>query len=117
MNEVLTIKKEDCIRDFLHIVKVINRYYDNPKEKQSEGFLFRKSLVEKQSDDMTIDIRKIGEYEFLIECNNFGVKEVWLHVDGIQQERDDLLKKEIVKNPIFDIVAMTDVYNRSKDSI
>jgi hypothetical protein len=110
----LTGRKED----FLHIVRIVNLYYstNTSRVKPTESYLFRERFARTSTDKVSIYIKKIGTYEFLIQAaiaadeNLRGESDVWLHVDGIKQERDELVEKGVTEHPVFSIVCMTDLF-------
>lgn len=111
----LVFRKED----FLHIINVLNRYYDMypPKNHPSESHQFREDLTRTPVQNIRIFLKKFGDYEFLIsaeilEADNKRM-DSWIHVDGIKQERNELEGKGIHDHPVFQIVCLTDLYEDS----
>jgi len=104
------------VREFLHILKVLNRFYDSHGvPNTTECHLFRKRMVEVGDPSlMHIHICKIGSYEFLIHCRLVGENKesTWIHVDGIAEERERLIKISIDNHPVFGIACMTDLFEK-----
>lgn len=113
----LEIKEEDK-KDFLQIIRVLNRFYNEsiPKVKWSESMVFRNQLVLLEESEFRVFLKKIGEYEFLVSVfTKSGVltkNESWLHIDGIKQERDNFIKTGVNNHPAFTVVCLTDLYEK-----
>jgi len=103
---------------FQHIVKVLCNYYSlhsAKKEQQTKSFLFRKQVSEINLNELTVNIKRLSDFEYLITCKIKGIKEPesWIHVDGIEQERFELMNKGVTDSPIFNVISMTDIYRKS----
>ncbi|MCB1193465.1 MAG: hypothetical protein H7A23_17890 [Leptospiraceae bacterium] len=111
----LVFRKED----FLHIINVLNRYYDMypPKNHPSDSHRFREDLTKTPVNSIRIFLKKFGDYEFLISAeileSDSKRMDSWIHVDGIKQERHDLENKGVYDHPVFEIVCLTDLYEDS----
>jgi hypothetical protein len=94
------------------IVKVLNRYYNSFNKEKSVSQSFRELVEQSQPENLKIEVRKFGNYEYLIsaEIVNRG-KDSWIHMDGISQERDELRKREILNHPVFSIVSLGDIFD------
>ncbi len=110
--------------NFIRIVQTLNRYYSQVDQGSLEdkGFQFRKALTELPEDAFSIFLKRFGKYEYLVHAklspkrikkqdNPLQMKEdTWIHIDGIQEERDYFKKKGIEDHPVFLIEAMTDIF-------
>ena len=106
-----TIKRQlaDDQRDkFFHILKILNHYYTMQKIKSADQD-FRIRITEDQ-ENTQVEMQQIGTYEFQITATNQGETKEWIHMDGIQEEREKLPKD----HPVHFIVCMTDIYEASK---
>lgn len=110
--------KPEMKMEFLRIVKILNRYYEsqsmgNTRDRSNH---FRKSLESKDPGHVSVYLKKFGNYEFLVcaeilEKNpTSAIQETWIHIDGIQEERDSLEKQGIKSHPIYEIVGLNDIY-------
>lgn len=64
---------------------------------------------------MGSEVERKKHYEYLIYCEvilfDFRTEcENWIHVDGIQLERDNLRSRGIIDHPAFEINCVTDLY-------
>jgi len=109
------IKQKD---KFIEIIRVLNRFYQMHPAiiKTNSTQLFREEIVEIAPVDLRICIRKIGNYEYLIKVIilETGKQESWIHVDGIQQERDELLQDGKTAHPVHGITNLTDLFKQSR---
>jgi hypothetical protein len=94
------------------IIKILNRYYNSFNKEKSVSQSFRELVEQTQPENLKIEVRKFGNYEYLIsaEIVNRG-KDSWIHMDGISQERDELRKREILNHPVFSIVSLGDIFD------
>jgi hypothetical protein len=94
------------------IVKALNRYYNSFNKEKSVSQSFRELVEQSQPENLKIEVRKFGSYEYLInaEILHRG-KDSWIHMDGISQERDELRKREILNHPVFKIVSLGDIFD------
>ncbi|MCZ8239180.1 MAG: hypothetical protein O9346_14460 [Leptospiraceae bacterium] len=110
--------------DFQHILRVLNRYYENRESSAQLGqsHFFRKRLTEESENNFKIFIKKFGNYEYLIHAEIHAAKqsmekETWIHIDGISEEREQLEKQGITEHPLFSIIGVGDLFQEStKDS-
>lgn len=110
--------------DFQHILRVLNRYYENRESSAQLGqsHFFRKRLTEESENNFKIFIKKFGNYEYLIHAEIHAAKqsmekETWIHIDGISEERAQLEKQGITEHPLFSIIGVGDLFQEStKDS-
>ncbi|MEM7182211.1 MAG: hypothetical protein AAF518_14950 [Spirochaetota bacterium] len=106
----------DRKEEFLDIIRVLNRYYAmNPStDHPNDSFRFREKMLASPREEVKIYMKRFGEYEFLITVKiNDGKKESvesWIHVDGIQQERDELDQESQKSNPVFTITCISDLF-------
>lgn len=104
--------------EFINIVRVLNRYYEanSPRDTENNSNRFRRKLEEAPQDSVRVFLKKFGEYEFLVhvEMKNGRPKksetDTWIHIDGIQEERDSLKKKGIEDHPVYHIIGLTDIF-------
>ena len=107
--------------EFLDIIRVLNRYYAmNPSaDHPNDSFRFREKMLASPLDEVKIYMKRFGDYEFLITVKLHDGKkervESWIHVDGIQQERDELEQEtqRKKKNPVFNITCVSDLFSSS----
>lgn len=107
------------IQHFRKMQHRLNTYYREIGFHQSKMLIyFKERLI--TEENIKILIKKIGskveQYEYLIysEMTFAGFQkenENWIHIDGIQLERDRLSGMRIFDHPAFDIICMTDLYN------
>jgi|JI8StandDraft_1071087.scaffolds.fasta_scaffold151504_1 hypothetical protein len=102
--------------EFLHILRVLNRYYEakGAQSLNNTSHEFRKELTEKKESDFQVFLKKFGDFEFLVHAK-IGQKpsqksDTWIHIDGIAEEREQLIKSGITDHPIFSIVGLRDLY-------
>lgn len=102
--------------EFQHILRVLNRYYEarDAQSLKNTSHEFRKELSEKKESEFQVFLKKFGEFEFLVHAK-IGKKplqksDTWIHIDGIAEEREQLLKSGITDHPIFSIVGLRDLY-------
>ncbi|MFB5652908.1 LIC_13246 family protein [Leptospira wolffii] len=109
------------IDHFRKIQHLLNTFYKEVGFHQKKELAYFKNRLVTE-ENVKIFIKKIRNgsednkyYEYLIysemilvgmrkECEN------WIHIDGIQVERDDLRGKGIIDHPAFEINCVTDLY-------
>lgn len=104
--------------EFLQIVRVLNNYYealDQTKQDKSAGF--RKELTNHKPESVRVYLKKFGNYEYLVhaEVKNTSLakkNDTWIHIDGIQEERDSLKNKGIKDHPVYHIQGLSDIYQK-----
>jgi len=106
------------IIEFQNITRILNRYYTafTTEEKKTNTQKFREEISYANPDNLEIFAKKFGVYEYLIYCEILENKEkvksdTWIHIDGIAEERDVFMKKEILSHPVYNIVCMLDIFN------
>lgn len=85
----------------------------------------RKALAAGDEEEVSFRIAKIGGGDFLyiVEGNlraqskETSVSTVWIHEDGIAQERVDFMQAGQAHHPVFDIVCLTDLYGKAVEEI
>ncbi|PJZ29846.1 LIC_13246 family protein [Leptospira kmetyi] len=104
----LVSKKEE----FRRIVSTLNRFYIPriPFSKLNEGQRMRFRLAENPVKDFEVFFKKNRECEFLVFLKVDGRFESWIHLDGIQEERDRFLKEGKTDHDIFQIICLSDLY-------
>ena len=107
---------------FQHIMMVLNRYYlqteGHDKDTIDPSRQFRLDLVKANTDNLKIFIKKFSNYEYLVYSELDKGEEIrtdyWVHIDGIQQERDELASNGGQENhPVFSIYCMSDLYDNN----
>ena len=104
---------------FQHIMKVLCNYYctisAKKEQKTNKNFLFRKKVSEVNLSELSVNIKRLSDFEYLVTCKIKGIKqsESWIHVDGIESERLELLNKGVTDSPLFNVVSLTDIYRKS----
>jgi len=107
---------------FQHIMMVLNRYYLQTEEHGIEhtdpSRQFRLDLVRMDTDNLKIFIKKFSNYEYLVYSELEEREEIrtdyWVHIDGIQQERDELASNGGREDhPVFSIYCMSDLYKNN----
>ncbi|EQA43882.1 hypothetical protein LEP1GSC050_4158 [Leptospira broomii serovar Hurstbridge str. 5399] len=104
---------------FKRILSILYSYYNMIWEPKSisETWEFRKELI--IAPNARVFVKKFGEYEYLIRGEIADGKNIktdeWIHIDGIQEERDGFSDSKNLTNPVFNIPCLTDIYlNHSK---
>ncbi len=102
--------------EFQELVRILNRFYSQSLDYvKSPSFQFREELCLQNPDDLGIFVQKFGTYEFLIyvtiKSGDSEKKDSWIHIDGVRQERDELLKIGKNNHPVFQLVCMSDLYD------
>lgn len=96
--------------EFLEMLKVIHRddsQKPDPLNRELvEVFNFQAQLIEAPVEKVKIYLKKLQDYEFVIKAKLGNRKEEWLHVDGIKQERHEIIRMETV----FHITCVTDLF-------
>ncbi|GBF50854.1 hypothetical protein LPTSP4_23810 [Leptospira ryugenii] len=105
----------DRIDEFQNILRILNHYYEMLSTKVSPLFQFRKEVAGLASDQVQIFLSPLGKYEFQIACKvpKQNRCETWIHLDGIQEERDRLQANGIHEHPVFQIVCLNDLFQAS----
>ena len=112
----LKVKKNE----FQQIVSILNKFYSRNMEEpeKSESFLFREEFTKASEENIKIYFQKFGNYEFLVTAEILSEKgskkETWIHIDGIQEEREELLRAGKQNHPIFQLTCVTDLYELSE---
>ena len=94
------------------IIKILNRYYNSFNKEKSVSQSFRELVEQSQPENLKIEVRKFGNYEYLIsaEILHRG-KDSWIHMDGISEERKTFIEKGITDHPVFKIVSLGDIFD------
>ena len=102
---------EAQVTEFQKIVKILNKYYNTlgsiPK---SNSTLFRQKIVEAPASKLTISLSQNDKYTYTVQATYLQETYEWIHIDGIQEERDQFQEKEITDHPVFQITCLTDLY-------
>ena len=100
------------VDDFLHILRVLNHYYQHSGEPLSPLAEFRRDVVKASPDTVGVRLDMIGENEFMVMATLGDRTESWIHIDGIQSERVKLADAGNLTHPVFSIVCLTDIFYR-----
>lgn len=105
---------ETQIVEFQKILGVLNRYYNifssKDKEPKSNSVLFREKLEKTTPSQAVVSLSKINKYSYIVRASIGDESAEWVHVDGIQEERDELAEKNITEHPVYNITCLTDLY-------
>lgn len=111
---------EKDIKDFLGILKVTQKFYSMypSSNHPSPAFLNREELLVADPLNIHMEVFQLTEpYQYAIKAYDKSKREfdeitcTWIHIDGIQQERDKFSKKDPT-HPVFSIINLTDIFNR-----
>ncbi|WP_246834617.1 LIC_13246 family protein [Leptospira levettii] len=107
----LVSKKEE----FLHILRILNHYYEMRGETKSKQFGFRRLLADSDPNSVQIFFAKIGPFEYQVACRILPNEETetWIHVDGIAEERERLRQIGNTEHPVFSLVCLGDLFSIS----
>ena len=102
---------EESVSEFQKIVNVLNRYYDSfvNKGKISDVQNFRKFICTLKPSDLKVQVKKFGEFQFLIKAESGERSDSWIHIDGIAEERKTLQDSN-PDHPVFGITCLSDLY-------
>jgi len=97
--------------EFLHIVRVLENYASAVGLKTSK---FRKALSEVREEELCrIYFKQIGKYEYEVKAHlklEDWLEDNWIHIDGIQEERDRFEEIGKVDHPVFGLTNLSDLY-------
>ncbi|PJZ44018.1 LIC_13246 family protein [Leptospira brenneri] len=104
----LVTKKEE----FLHILRILNHYYEMRGETKSKQFVFRRRLADSSPDLVQIFFSKLGTFEYQVACRLLPEEhiETWIHIDGIAEERERLKQIGNTEHPVFSLVCLGDLF-------
>lgn len=105
--------------EFQEMVVALNRFYSlHLHYVNTDTFQFRKEICTTTPDNLEIFLQKFGEYEYLIyvtiKSGENTKKDSWIHIDGIKQERDELLKTGNNTHNVFELICLSDLYDVSE---
>lgn len=104
--------------EFQKILAVLNRYYHKSGDELTQSQLFREKVALANVENLRIFLQKFGKYEFLITVKLLEeekwLEDSWIHVDGIQEEREQLKRKGCLNHPVFSITCLTDLYKQAE---
>lgn len=109
--------------EFKNIVGILNRYYREGRldSTKTSAQLFREELVESKNESLRIFMKKFGKFELLIvveiETKNGKKMDSWIHIDGIAQEKEIMKEQGRSDHPVFNIVGLLDLFNRSTKEV
>ncbi len=100
--------------EFLHILRILNHYYEMTGKTKNDLFAFRNKLVNLPPDTVSIYLSKIGPYEYFVRAcldQKFETAETWVHIDGIAEERAKFIEIGNQNHPVFSITCLQDLYD------
>ncbi|AOP35834.1 hypothetical protein A0128_01355 [Leptospira tipperaryensis] len=100
--------------EFANIVSVLNQFYvtKTPYCKLSNSQKLRIQLEKDGFKDFEAFLKRLGEHDFLIYLKANEKYESWIHIDGIQEKRDRFLNEGTKTHPVFDIVCVSDLFEK-----
>lgn len=100
--------------EFTNIVSVLNQFYvaKTPYSKLSNSQKLRIQLEKEGFKNFEAFLKKLGEHDFLIYLKADGKYESWIHIDGIQEERDRFTIEGMKDHPVFEIVCISDLFEK-----
>ncbi|PJZ23952.1 hypothetical protein CH352_00850 [Leptospira hartskeerlii] len=116
------------IQHFRKILHTLNTFYKEVGFQQNNNLIYNKERLVSE-ENIKILIKKLGScskndthYEYLIyaQLTLRGFRkenENWIHIDGIQLERERLSGMGVVDHPAFDIMCMTDLYCKFSNAV
>ncbi|MCG6140564.1 hypothetical protein EHR01_09800 [Leptospira mtsangambouensis] len=104
----LVTKKEE----FLHILRILNHYYEMRGETKSKQYAFRRHLADSSPESVQIFFSKLGPFEYQVACRVLPEEQVetWIHIDGIAEERERLKQIGNTEHPVFSLVCLGDLF-------
>ena len=112
---------ENGVLEFQNILRILNRYYEafSSEKNKTDTQKFREEVSYIQTSKLEFYVKKFGNYEYLVYCeileNGEKVRsDTWIHIDGIGEEQDLFLRKDMLKHPVHNIICMRDLYKDSK---
>lgn len=109
--------------EFKHIVNIMNRYYSlHPSASHpTPAHLFREELARTENESLRIFMKKFGRFEMLVvvEIHTEQGKKMdsWIHIDGISQKKEMMTERGNTDHPVFKIVSMFDIFERSTKKV
>ncbi len=111
---------ENGVLEFQNILRILNRYYEafSSEKTKTDTQRFREEVSYIQTSQLEFYVKKFGNYEYLVYCEimDKGEKvrsDTWIHIDGIGEEQDLFLRKDMLKHPVHNIICMRDLYKNS----
>ncbi|EMP03493.1 hypothetical protein LEP1GSC171_1314 [Leptospira santarosai str. HAI1380] len=106
---------EQGIKEFLIILKVLDAFYSaNRKETSREELKFRSKLQTEK--DIRIFLKALDKsgYYILAQLKENGKLQSknWIHIDGIQEEKERFRELGDLTHPIFKVTCVTDIFNK-----
>lgn len=66
-------------------------------------------------ESFRVYLKRFGNYEYLVTAEiiegNSSRMDSWIHVDGIKQERDELLSQGNLSHPVHAVISLSDLYS------
>ena len=111
-NGFKTLNSDKGKKEFQKILSILNRYYSKLSIDKSESQKFRENFANLDIEQIDIKLKSIGENQYLCTCTDLknNHRDTWLHIDGIQEERDSYSKQGNLNHQVFEIICLTDIY-------
>lgn len=108
------------ISDFQRILQILNRFYrmTHSDGNENSSRTFREEFANAHPENIELFVRQKSRYEYLIfarlQDSRGDRTESWVHLDGIQEERDAFLEQGIRNHPVFWIQCLSDILSENK---
>ena len=96
-------------KKFQVILNVINIHYTENFKGKSNDLEFRILLAKSIPESIEVFVSSMEIDTFQIRAVHLGIEKIWIHVDGIEEERRRLREKSIFSHPLYDITCLTDI--------
>ncbi|EQA45278.1 hypothetical protein LEP1GSC050_2806 [Leptospira broomii serovar Hurstbridge str. 5399] len=123
--QINTWKEIDAIGidKFKKILESLITYYETALGRQDDPIrVFQKKLL--IAPNIRIFCKSLGlnNYEYFVQAHLISNEDkihkwTWVHIDGIQRERDEFKNRGISDHPAFHITNLTDIYNENSAAI
>jgi len=77
---------------FQQILKVLNNYHEMNKIN-SELYDYRRGIEKALPEAIDIYLKPLGGFGYQVRVSHLGVEKIWIHIDGIAEERERLVEK------------------------
>ncbi|XDD50451.1 hypothetical protein AB3N59_01165 [Leptospira sp. WS92.C1] len=114
LNEEVWMKLITRKEEFRRIVSVLNGFYRSKTtiRKLNGSQKMRIRLEKKDFQNFEVFLKKIGDHDFLIFLKIENKYDSWIHIDGIQEERERFILEGKTDHPVFKIVCISDLYRK-----
>lgn len=101
--------------EFLHILRILNHYYEMQGGRKHSQDEFRKLVTETNPEQVKIYVNRLGIYEYQVACTYLpeSQTETWIHIDGIAEERARLTELGNTDHPVFSLVCLGDLFGEA----